>query len=531
MTLTAETAQTALDQVQPHFEDFLRNTQSPGLAISLSSGEETLVDRYWGFANLEAKQPITPKTRFEIGSISKSFTGILILQLVEAGLLELHAPVERYLPWFQLEHSQGTITVHHLLTHTAGLVMGSDAVPESLYALLLVCKLKPGWPPGTRFHYSNVGYKLLGAILERVLGQPLEHIIRTRILEPLGMTSSLASITQAIRPQLATGYTSQYDDRPVHSSHKRFPATFVEADTADGSIVSTAEDLSKYARMLLYGGSKLISDSSFTLLTTGHQSFGPDGSYGYGLTISELHGFKVVSHSGGMLGFTSMLLTVPALELSIVALCNSSFQGLYTLCMTTLKACTQASRSEKFILDGPKKVDLQEFAAVFEGENRILEFVVKENRLCVEWEEKSALLEQFAPDSYCTDAGGLELHPFEFQRDENGRVSEVFHGPEALWTSDYTGPKTFGVQESWLAFPGLFRSHNPWVPSLRIFVRKGELWASLFGHSIVLEPEGAEFVLQETPDRLFFDTLIEGQAQRVTLSGCEYVRVSAREHG
>ena len=531
MTLTAETAQTALDQVRPHFEDFLRNTQSPGLTVSVSSNEETLASRCWGFANLEAKQPVTIDTRFEIGSISKSFTGILILQLVEAGLLELHAPIERYLPWFQLEHSMGSITVHHLLTHTAGLVAGSDAVPESLYAMLLVCKLKPGWPPGTRFHYSNVGYKLLGAILERLLGQPLEHIIRTRILEPLGMTSSLGVITQAVRPQLATGYTAQYDDRPVHSSHKRFPATFVEADTADGSVVSTAEDLSRYARMLLQRGSPLISDSSFALLTTGHQSFGPDGSYGYGVVMSELHGFKLVSHSGAMLGFTSMLLTVPALELAIVALCNSSFGGLHTLCMTTLEACIQASSGEKLILDGPKRVDLQEFTNVFEGEHRTLEFLVKEGKLCVEWEDKSALLEPFAPDSYCTDAKGLELHPFEFRRDENGKVSEVFHGPEALWTSNYTGQKSFRVQESWLAFAGLFRSHNPWVPSLRIFIRKGELWASLFGHSVKLEPEGEEFVLQETPDRLFFDTLIEGQAQRVTLSGCQYVRVSAREHG
>src|SRR5215210_4301207 len=145
---------------------------TPGLALALTDRERTLQISTYGFADLAARTPVSPETWFEIGSIGKSFTSLALLQEHEAGNLDLQAPVSRYLPWFETRSTFPPITIHHLLSHTAGIISGVDPSPSIEAQVWAMRELAPGSAPGTSFHYSNLGYKVLGLVLARLAGQP-----------------------------------------------------------------------------------------------------------------------------------------------------------------------------------------------------------------------------------------------------------------------------------------------------------------------------------------------------------------------
>ena len=150
--------------------------------------------------------PVRPETRFQIGSISKSFSAIVAMQEVDAGRLDLHVSVNEILPWLELPEPFGPITLHHLFTHTAGLQTGTEDAPGFAGALHLLRMQPATSPPGERFHYSNDGYKIVGAVLEDITGLPIHELLAERLLGPLGMTSSVAAITDDIWTDHATGY-------------------------------------------------------------------------------------------------------------------------------------------------------------------------------------------------------------------------------------------------------------------------------------------------------------------------------------
>ncbi len=150
----------------------------PGVAIALTDADRLLGVWTYGFANLDARTPVRPDTLFLMGSIGKSFTAVAVLQEHERGTIDLHAPVQNYLPWFEVESELPPITVHDLLTHTAGIINGSDLAPHGYYEAWALRRSRRVTGPGERYHYSNVGYKTLGLLLEAVRGEPLATFSR-----------------------------------------------------------------------------------------------------------------------------------------------------------------------------------------------------------------------------------------------------------------------------------------------------------------------------------------------------------------
>ena len=220
---------------------------TPGLALAITDRERTIHIAAYGQANLESQERVTAETRFEIGSIGKVFTAIALLQQHELGKLALHAPVTTYLPWFKAGSDEQPITIHHLLSHTSGLTAGSDQATDARYEVWDLRNVY-ALPPGGKFHYSNVGYKVLGLVLQAVTGLPYGAAIRQAILDPLGMTSTFPIITHEMRLQQATGYAPLYDDRPVGRHDPLVPAPWLETDTGDGSISSSAADMAAFTR-------------------------------------------------------------------------------------------------------------------------------------------------------------------------------------------------------------------------------------------------------------------------------------------
>lgn len=304
-------------------ENYLLEANLAGMSVAFTTRAGLLRAATYGYTDIAARLPVEPETLFEIGSISKSFTAIALLQEHEAGRLELHAPITDYLPWFTVKSEFEPITVHHLLTHTGGIPTGSDASPASPYLVAILCECYASTAPGTAFNYSNAGYQTLGLILEHITGRRYGDIIRERILAPLGMTESEPVITHVLRPRLAVGYTRLYDDRPEHKSHPLVPATWLEYDKGDGSLACTATDLAIYLRCLLNRGEGLISKASFALLTQRGIEISETTAYGYGIEAGMLDGEPCFGHDGGMVGYVSEMIGDLGSGLGVVVLMNA----------------------------------------------------------------------------------------------------------------------------------------------------------------------------------------------------------------
>src|SRR5690606_12585613 len=135
-------------------------------SLALVDRRGLITARTYGYANLDRHTPVEPDTRFQVGSISKSFTALALMQLADSGRFDPQRPVSAYLPWFTPANRFAPITGHHLLTHTSGLPADRDDVPSSRAQAYLVRERTVATPPGTHWAYSNIGYQVLGALLE-----------------------------------------------------------------------------------------------------------------------------------------------------------------------------------------------------------------------------------------------------------------------------------------------------------------------------------------------------------------------------
>src|ERR1043166_6600994 len=288
-------------QLDEYIARHMRETGAPGLTLALANRDGLIRVSTYGFADTKAGLRVVPETMFEIGSISKSFVSLALMQLHEEGKLDLNKPITQYLPWLKISSKFEPITTHHILTHTAGL----PAVPLLLDALLN--DLWTAYPPGKQFLYSNTGYNILGFLVEALDKRPFAESIRVRLLEPLGMSASAPIITNQLRSKMAVGYEPLNASVPFASHSTLAEAQWLEMEMAAGSIASTPSDMAKYIRMLTNRGAlakgRLISEETFNLFIKPEIKSpfrGEDASYGYGLGVSEMDGHTRLSPPGGM---------------------------------------------------------------------------------------------------------------------------------------------------------------------------------------------------------------------------------------
>ncbi|HEX8335999.1 MAG TPA: serine hydrolase domain-containing protein, partial [Pyrinomonadaceae bacterium] len=235
----------ALARLDEYVERHLRETGAPGMTLALADRGGAVRVSTYGLADTKAGAPVRPETLFEIGSVSKSFAAVALLQMADEGRVDLHRPVAEYLPWLKLEQRHGAVTAHHLLSHTSGLP-GAPLLPESL-----ALGLETFFKPGEKFIYSNIGYLVLGLLIEALDRRPFADALSARVLKPLGMTASSPVISHSLRPRMAVGYSPEFEDRPFPLRGRLAEASWIEVDTAAGSVASTAVDMIAYLRMLL----------------------------------------------------------------------------------------------------------------------------------------------------------------------------------------------------------------------------------------------------------------------------------------
>ncbi len=522
-------------QIDRFAERWMSLHNVPGLSMSITDRDQTLRVMHLGFSNLERREPIGAGTLFEAGSIGKSFTALCLLQLAEAGNLDLHRPAADYLPWFEVCTGHDPITVHHLLTHSAGITRGGDYAPYGQYEVWALRKAVTGGPPGNRFNYSNVGYKALGHLLETVTGVGYAANVQSRILDPLAMADTHPVTTFDTHDLMAQGYWPRYDDRPSPPGNPVVPAPWHEYGSGDGSIASTAADMAAYVRLLLNGGGSLISSSSFDLMTGRHIPVGyvRDTWYGYGLNVSDRHGFRHVDHGGLMLGHHATMMADLDNGIGVTVLTNGTLEPteVADFALRALRAANGIGETPDPVaeLPDPSHVpNAADYVGEYSSENGTFSIAANGSALELRAAGGSATLELRGRDRFHADHPDFRLHLLTFTRNE-GEVVEAFHGSDWFVTESYDGPTEFDTPQEWDAFTGHYRSHNPWYTNFRVFVRKGRLTLALPGTpgSRLAPAEDGSFRVgsdPESPERVHFGAIVDGKALRANLYNFDYYR-------
>ena len=280
----------------------MRAVRAPGAAIAIVHGDHIVHARGFGQADPSGKV-ITRDTPFILGSMTKSFTALAIMQLVEAGRLALDDPVQGYLPWFHVRDRKASarITIRHLLNQTSGLpksaglllIKGASATTQRDQTRLLA-RARLHHPPGEGFEYSNANYWLLGLVIERVTGGPYDSYIRREIFAPLGMLRSFTSESEARAHGLAQGYRVWFG----------FPRSqampYYARELSVGYLISTVDDMGRYLIAQLNGGRvdghPILSVQGVQLMHTP-----PDESpYAMGWLADEVAGVPILWHTGAV---------------------------------------------------------------------------------------------------------------------------------------------------------------------------------------------------------------------------------------
>jgi CubicO group peptidase (beta-lactamase class C family) len=347
------------------FEDYMARTMEvhklPGAIVAVARDGEPIYVKGFGFRDPQKQLPPTGDTVFGIGSITKSFTAVALMQLVEEGKLSVEDPVIEYFPEFRAgKNGAGTgITLHHFLTHTAGFpalptlfgamarsmkadphVMDSpmaerirnlepvDTVDEML-SFIAALDIDLHGPPGQYFSYFNDGWAILGAVVAKVAGRRYEDIIEERVLKPLGMAHSTFSVEAlAGFPEVATLY-----DRKKTGDEKTVVAAPVwwesNAMAPAGFLKSTVLDLLKYLEIYRTrgtgGGVRILSENSVDRMTSLHTRAFGNVHYGYGLSLHpNYHGVSLIEHGGGIKGVSAQVTCAPEKGITIAVLTNLS---------------------------------------------------------------------------------------------------------------------------------------------------------------------------------------------------------------
>ena len=317
----------SLEQVRLYLET-IYPADRPGASVLLVEEGEILHQAGYGLANVELGVPITPDTVFRVGSVTKQFTAAAIMLLQQRGALSVDDHINDYLPDYPTHGHH--ITIEHLLTHTSG-IMSYTSIPGyfgnpvradlSTEELVDVFAGKPmDFAPGDKWNYNNSGYVLLGAIIEAVSGQSYEDFIAENITLPLGLDDTYYGGPKLI-PNRASGYTLDDDDNIVNAAFLSMTQPH-----AAGSLLSTTGDLAKWHKALT--GGEFIHDGSYSRMTTPIElNDGETFPYGYGLGLGTLRGREMISHGGGINGFTCYSLWLPEQDIYVAVLTNGATSG------------------------------------------------------------------------------------------------------------------------------------------------------------------------------------------------------------
>lgn len=291
-------------------------------SVLLASKGQPVFAKGVGYANVEWQIPNTTKTKFRIGSMTKQFTSMLVMQLREQGKIKLEDSVCVYVT--PCPDAWKPVTIHHLLTHTSGIPtytaipswQAANMVPKTIEQMVAIFRDLPlQWIPGEKYAYDNSGYFLLGVVIEKAAGKKYEQALQEVILTPLGMTDTGYDWSKTIIPRRASGYSGR------GASMENAPALDMQQPYAAGALYSTVEDLLKWDQALYTD--RLLPAAARQLMWTPFKE-----NYAYGWIVLEpvpamFGGYRRVFHTGGINGFASVIVRLPEPNVTVIVLANN----------------------------------------------------------------------------------------------------------------------------------------------------------------------------------------------------------------
>lgn len=306
-----------------------KDKSGPGAVFLVAKNGKPIYRKAFGQANIELDVAMLPENVFQLGSMTKQFTAIAILQLVEQGKLELKAPIAKYIPDYP---NGNNITIHQLLTHTSGIkdftkmksinsIAQKDLSPKEMVDFF---KNEPvDFAPGEKFDYNNSGYVLLGYLIELAAGETYENYIQKHIFDKAGMSHSRYASDVAIVNKRAYGY------RKNDAGYVNKPKISFSVPFASGSLMSTVDDMLRWQNAL--NKKLLLKENTLKQAFTKYKlNNGEEYTYGYGWHLKEINGVATREHGGSVFGFKTMGVYVPSLDVYVIGLsnceCNSPTQ-------------------------------------------------------------------------------------------------------------------------------------------------------------------------------------------------------------
>ncbi len=550
----APTMQDALAAIRAYAPRALAEQGAPGMSVAITDRTQTIAVLTLGYANVDAKTPVTETTRFPVGSITKSMTALALLQDVDRGRVALDAPVTRYLPWFAIRGASAPVLVHQLLSHTAGTPDDYAGVAYG-FDVAALREAHVLFTPGTAWSYSNDGYATVGALVKQIEGRPWEDAVANEVLAPIGMQGTSPDFTPENMEDAAVGYTVRDTDRATPPNPALMPTQRFDFEDPAGSVISNPQDMARYMRFFLNGGvtangRRLVSQKTFEAMTTPDRfSDGkPAGSagvemaewpdfyrqYGYGLSIFDTGGDRLIGHTGGISGYTACMQMNLTRGFGVVAMSNLVEAPLHPCAIVRYAMAVLRAQSLGDALPAapgpPPDPAVVEHAADYAGsyrnsDGRRVEVKTEGARLTLVDGGLAYPLLSRGEDSFWTGDPAMTVYELQFERDASKKVAGFTNGSTFFAGSSYRGPMHWTYPARWDAYVG--RYENTFFGDAtvtRVIVVKNQL--TLDGDTPLEPKPDGSFGLGVS--RIRFDTITGGKAQRLWLDGVDLYRVDLK---
>ncbi|MHA7871515.1 MAG: serine hydrolase domain-containing protein, partial [Hyphococcus sp.] len=483
-----------------------------------------------GLADVDGKVKVAPDHLFQIGSITKMMTSLAAWSLIDEGKLSPDDRLAELLPGLQIRDGDA-ITLQHLLDHTSGLPRGAPMILDG--------GLWTGYPAGSQWSYSNLGYKLAGAIIAKADARTYPDSVAERVLRPLGMTSSLGAMRGSDRARYAQGYHPALTDRPFARPPQMVEAPWVNYDGASGCVASTASDMALFLRFLLGladgEGASLFSDETaarFLADPADAPGWSEGARYGNGIAHIQKDERLYLHHTGGMVSFSSSLHVDPVAGVAAFASANAHYALNYRPRDVTLFACDRLRSGLEDAAAGPppETKPRVETPAIYAGiytsrDGDQFEIVAGSESIRMRRSGETSMQpvgdHRFASADKAFDITGVDFSV------EDEAATHAWAGGRQ-YTKGPSGEYLPEPAAALKALAGRYENDDRWSVPIRVYARHDHLVMKQMNyHTKLTQLDNGDWRPGDKewwPDWVRFDGFLNGAPQRLLISGVPFYR-------